>query len=97
MKSIRTKYSGEFKAMAVLKALKEDKTISEIASEYQVHPAQIRKWRKTAKDFLPLLFKDKNNKREKEKDKLIEELYKQIGQLKVELDWVLKKTGNTFK
>jgi len=95
MKSIRTNYSGEFKARVVLEALKEDKTTAEIASKYQVHPAQIRKWRKMAQDSLPLIFEDKNTQYKK-KDKLIEELYKQIGQLKVELDWVLKKDWQHF-
>ena len=94
MRSIRNKNSAEFKAKVVLEALREDKTTAEIASKYQVHPTQVRKWKRMVLDSLPLLFKENNQ--QKEKDRLIEELYREIGKLKVELDWILKKTSNIF-
>ena len=93
MRSIRNKYSAEFKAKVALEALREDKT-AKIASKYQVHPTQVRKWKRMVLDSLPLLFKENNQ--QKEKDRLIEELYREIGKLKVELDWILKKTSNIF-
>jgi len=93
MRSIRNKYSAEFKAKVALEALREDKT-AKIASKYQVHPTQVRKWKRMVLDFLPLLFKENNQ--QKEKDRLIEELYREIGKLKVELGWILKKSSNIF-
>ena len=70
MRSIRNKYSAEFKAKVVLEALREDKITAEIASKYQVHPTQVRKWKRIVLDSLPLLFKENNQ--QKEKDRLIE-------------------------
>jgi len=94
MRSIRNKYSAEFKAKVVLEALSQDKTTAEIASKYQIHPTQVRKWKRMVLDSLPLLFKENNQ--QNEKDRLIEELYREIGKLKVELDWILKKDFKHF-
>lgn len=89
-------YSAEFKAKVAIDAIKEDKTVSEIASEKQVDPKSVRDWKKElienskvifdrSKEILP--YKDELKK----KDKEIEELYKQIGQLTVEVNWAKKK------
>ncbi len=93
MGNIRKKYLPALKAKAALEALKEEKTSAELASEYQVHPGQIRRWKSIATEGIRELFMDKRQKRDKDKDMLIEELYKQIGQLKVEVDWLKKKSG----
>jgi transposase len=61
-----------------------------LSSEYQVHANQIRQWRKHLLDELPQVFFDRRQKTEQEKDDLIGELYRQIGQLKVEGDWLKK-------
>ena len=87
-------HSSSFKAKVALEALMQIKTISEIASEYGIHPTQISKWKKYLKENLHVLFSDKNQKKaEVETKKLIEELYKQIGKQKVEVDWLKKKVG----
>jgi len=90
---IRKKYPPAFKAKVALETIRGEKTSAELASEYKVHPQQIRRWKKIAIDGIIELFTDNRQKRDKEKDTLIEELYKQIGQSKVELDWLKKKSG----
>lgn len=82
-----------FKAKVALEALKEDKTIAQLASLYEVHPTQIKQWKLLVANGVESLFTDKRKNGSSEKDELIEELYKQIGQLKVESDWLKKKIG----
>ena len=91
MGNIRKKYPPSFRAKVALEAIREEKTSAELASKYGVHPSQIRKWKRIAKSGIIELFTDNRQKRDKEQNMLIEELYKQIGQLKVELDSSLKK------
>ncbi len=86
MGNIHKKYPPSFKAKVVLEAIREEKTSAELASKYGVHPSQIRKWKRIATSGIIELFTDNRQKRDKEQNMLIEELYKQIGQLKVELD-----------
>jgi transposase len=93
MKTLRSKHSPAFKAKVAMEALKGDKTSAELASLYQVHPTQIRHWKSEVNQGIVELFSDKRQKQDRDKDKLIEELYRQIGQLKVELDWLKKKSG----
>jgi len=92
MGKIHKQYSPSFKAKVALEAIKEEETIVELASKHQVHPTQIKRWKKTATDEMVELFKNGRQKgvREKEKNLFIEELYREIGQLKVELDWLKK-------
>ena len=91
MEGRRRKYSAQFKAKVVMEAIKGEKTEAELASIYQVHPNQISRWRRKALEHLPDIFSGKNDRERKERDSLEEELYRQIGQLKVELDWLKKK------
>jgi len=93
MKSLRSKYPPAFKAKVALEAIKEEKTSAELSSQYQVHPGQIRNWKATLKQGAMDLFNGNRKNTKDNKDNLIEELYKQIGQLKVELDWLKKKSG----
>ena len=93
MADIRRKYPPSFKAKVALEAIREEKTSAELASQYEVHPSQIRKWKRIAMNGIIELFTDNRQKRDKEKNLLIEELSKGIGQLKVELDWLKKKSG----
>ena len=73
-----------------MEAVKGDKTIREISSIYGVHSSQIMKWKKQLLEELPSIFSDKRAKTEKEREDLEAELYRQIGQLKVELEWLKK-------
>ena len=95
MGNVHRQHSPSFKAKVALEAIREEETIVELASRYGVHPTQIKKWKKTAIEQMLELFKDGRQKGqgEKEKNLFIEELYRKIGQLKVELDWLKKKSG----
>ncbi len=89
----RKRYSADFKARAALEVVKAHGSLNELASEYEVHPNQLMQWKRQLLESLPLLFADKRNKEEKEQAVQEAELYQQIGQLKVELDWIKKKAG----
>lgn len=81
---MRKTYTGKFKAAVVLEILKEEKTISEIASQYEVHPNQLTKWRKEAINGLANVLEDGRRKSDKEKEALEkknQELYAEIGKL----------------
>jgi transposase-like protein len=93
MKNGKRQHSAKLKSKVALEALLQEKTIAEIASLYEVHPTQIHKWKKCLQENMPDLFLDKRKKDDQSKEDLIEELYKQIGQQKVELDWLKKKVG----
>ena len=92
VRNMRKGYEGALKAKVALEALKGEKTLAQLSSEFGVHANQIRLWRKQLLDELPKLFSDRRQKGEQEKDDLISELYRQIGQLKVEVDWLKKKS-----
>ncbi len=81
-----------FKARVALEAVKGEKTIAQIASEYGVHPNQIGQWKRKLLEELPMLFSDKRSRHDKDQGELEAELYRQIGQLKVEIDWLKKKS-----
>ena len=87
----RKKYSAELKSRVALEALKGERTINEIAGQYEVHPNQISLWKKQLKESLPDIFSDKSNKASKDHEKHEAKLYQEIGRLKVELDWLKKK------
>jgi len=93
MKNKRRNHSAQFKAKVALAALKGDKTIAELASEFDVHPNQITQWKKRLLQSLPDLFSRSRQREQQRQDELTEHLYQQIGQLKVELDWLKKKSG----
>lgn len=92
MVSKRKRYDGSFKAKVALEAIKGERTIAEIASRTGVHPNQISKWKKQALEELPDIFSNGRKKREQGTEEMESELYRQIGQLKVELDWLKKKS-----
>lgn len=85
-------HDAALKARVALEAIKEEKTIAQLGSEYGVHPNQIGQWKKHLLEGLPSLFSDKRKKSDKEGEELKDELYKQIGQLKVENEWLKKKS-----
>jgi putative transposase len=87
------KYSSEFKVKVALEAIKGQKTLNEITSEYGVHSTQITEWKKRVLEELPQIFAQKGAERAKNEEALIASLYQEIGQLKVELDFLKKKSG----
>lgn len=91
MKSRRRNHSGQFKAKVALAAAKGDKTTAELSQQFQVHPTQITQWKKQLTDSLPEIFSLRRNQDLQEQQALTDQLYQQIGQLKVELDWLKKK------
>ncbi len=93
MQGKRRKHSAQFKAKVALEAIKGEKTMSELASLYGVHPNQISRWKSQVMEALPDIFSSQRHREKKDWGEREEELYKQIGQLKVELDWLKKKTG----
>lgn len=92
-KNLRRVHPPAFKAKVAIEAIKEQKTIGELASLYGVHPTQITKWKRKALDFIQEIFSDKFQSQAKHDDELMQELYKQIGKLQVERDWLKKKIG----
>lgn len=93
MRSMRKKYSASFKSRVALEAIRGEHTAAELSGKYGVHANQISKWRKQALEGLPHLFSDKRKKEAIESDELVSELYRTIGQLNVELEWLKKKSG----
>jgi putative transposase len=91
--NIRKNHSASFKAKVALEAVKMEKTIAQLSSDFGVHPNQIAQWRRRLLDEIPDIFSRKRKKKETDAETLQSELYRQIGQLKVELDW-LKKNLN---
>src|SRR5271165_2893310 len=89
----RRSFSAEMKARIALEAIKEQKTIQEIASHYGVHPSQLTNWQRQAIQGAPELFADRRAQPDTSGEALKAELYQQIGQLQVELDWLKKKSG----
>jgi len=91
MMNKRKRYSSEFKAKVALDALKEQKTLSELANQYQIHSVQISTWKKQLLDGSASIFKNSKNNNQKKQQNLEAHLYQEIGRLKIELDWLKKK------
>ena len=89
----RKKFGAEFKAKVALEAIKGQRSLAEIASEFGVHPNQVGQWKKEVVDSLAGIFSGEIIHRTEDDEKLKDQLYSQIGQLKVEIDWLKKRTG----
>jgi len=89
MSSKRKQYSPEFKAKVALAAIKGEETIAELARRFAVHPTMINSWKKALLSGAADIF-DKGHKSQKQAEAKIDELYRQIGQLKVERDFLAK-------
>jgi len=92
LSGMRKTYDAAFKAKVAFEAAKGEKTITQIASEFSVHPNQIRLWRKHLMEQLPDLFSGGRPQQEKAREETEAELYQQIGRLKMELEWLKKKS-----
>lgn len=91
MGKMRKQFGKEFKAKVALEALKGQKTTAELSSEYSVHANQINKWKKELREALPGIFSRGRSSEEIQQQELVDQLYRQIGQLQVENDWLKKK------
>lgn len=87
----RRRFSAEFKARVVRAALREDKTLNELAGEFGVHPNQITKWKKQVVESLTDVLGQPPKERDVDRSEHEARLYQQVGQLQVELDWLKKK------
>lgn len=90
----RKKFTAKFKSKVAIEALKGHQTVNQIAAEFEVHPSQVNTWKKQLLEESVDIFskgrKQQTDNAEEEKEKL----YSQIGRLKVEVDWLKKKTGH---
>lgn len=93
MNTIHKNHPPAFKAQVAIEAVRESKTVAELASQYSIHPTQIRRWKDLALGGIEQIFSEKTKNKERDDRELIESLYQQIGRLKVELDWLKKKVG----
>ncbi|MCA1617534.1 MAG: IS3 family transposase [Acidobacteria bacterium] len=90
----RNHYSADFKAKVAIAAIKGQQTVNEIASIYSVHPNQVMAWKKQVLETVPDIFSARRVRAAQDDEELKAQLYQQIGQLKVELDWLKKKAGD---
>ncbi len=93
---MRKRYSANEKAQIVLEALKEEKTVAQIAAEHKVHPNQIYKWKAEVLQALPSLLTNEAHKiqaLEAAHQREVDELYAEIGRLTTQVSWLKKKSG----
>lgn len=90
----RKTFSSDFKAKVAITALKGQQTVNEIAAEFGVHPTQVNAWKKQLLESSSDVFGKGRQKREADFEDERDKLYNQIGRLKVEVDWLKKKTGH---
>jgi putative transposase len=93
MSSNRRQHTAAFKAKVALDAVREIKTPGQLASQYEVHPTQIGHWKRQLTSGASQLFTDQRRSGRDDAETLQARLYQEIGQLKVELDWLKKKSG----
>jgi transposase-like protein len=91
MSKQRQQHSAEFKAKVALEALKELKTVPELAREYTVHPTQINQWKRYLREGAASLFGRAGRAPEGTDPAVVTALYEKIGRLNMELDWLKKK------
>jgi transposase len=92
----RRHFTAQQKAQIVLETLKEEKHISQIASEHGVHPNMVQRWKQEALEGFTRLFEDhrkEEHEQEAEHERQVNELYAEIGRLTTQLNWLKKKSG----
>jgi len=93
MKESRRKHNPGFKARVALEAVKGEGTIAQLASRFEVHPGQVRKWKREMEEGAAGVFGGDHARRVKDDEALVAKLYQEIGQLKVERDFLERKLG----
>lgn len=88
----RRRFSPEFKFRVALEATKGQRTLSELSSEFSVHPNQISQWKRQLLENGADVFNQNGASRDRDQDAVQTELYEQIGRLKMELEWVKKES-----
>jgi putative transposase len=91
MKHQRKKHSGAFKAKVAVEALKGDRTLNELAGNFEIHPTQVVQWKQRLLAGASDIFSGGVERDAAQEAELRDQLYQQIGQMKVELDWLKKK------
>ena len=89
----RRQFSAALKAKIAVEAIKGQKTVQEIGSSFSVHPNQVTNWKKQLLEFSPEAFSTGRIRSDEAEEQLKASLYEQIGRLKIELDWLQKKSG----
>lgn len=87
----RRTFSSKFKAKVALESLQERLTTEEICKKYEIHPTQLNAWKKSFKDNASVVFEAESKQKKDTNEALIQQLYAQIGELKVANDWLKKK------
>jgi transposase-like protein len=93
----RKRYSAEEKTRVAVEAIKGQKTINELAAEYGVHPTQITQWKKQALEEISAGFSGGRERRKRTDEALVASLYQEIGQLKMEMDWLKKNPSGVWR
>ena len=86
-------FTSDFKAKVALEAIRGAKTLNEIAQEFGVHPVQIGQWKRELQEQASTLFDTKRGPKAVDQSATPDRLYSEIGRLKMELDWLKKKSG----
>jgi putative transposase len=93
MPNSRKSYPPSLKAKVAIEAIRNQRTTTQMAQIYRIHPTLVSTWKKQALDALPAMFQQPRDSRGQSAEAEKEELYNQIGRLKVELDWLKKRAG----
>lgn len=92
MANVRKHHTAEFKAKVALEAIRQQKTTNELIAAYAIQAAQISTWKKKALAAIPLAFSTKKERDQHNQQAEIDELYRQLGQVVAERDWLKKKS-----
>ena len=93
MESTRKRHNAAFKAKVALEAIKGEQTVSELASRFEIHPSRVQAWKRELIEAGPELFEGVSGRHSDGQEVLIAQLYQEIGRLKVERDFLSRRSG----